>query len=131
MSRRTAIDDKYILSLVQKYIHKYIADSDCVDMSILKQICRAEKIKLFPYTSAQSLIKALGLEQHADDTDGFCIKNVIFFDDRRPDARQCTTVAHEMGHILLGHTKECLDKKVCEMQADSFAFRLLFPDRFV
>lgn len=125
------VDDKYIALRVQECLNKLSADIRRVDVAALKQICRAENIRLLPYSSqaTKALLKVLCLEDHAVDNCAFCIGNIVFWDDDRADECQRTDIAHELGHVLLGHTafgREALKTGSCEMQADSFAFRLLF-----
>ena len=61
---------------------------------------------------------------------------LIVYDDSRSTVESRLTVAHELGHILLGHdmkhtlyadTKEFDKKPKSEQQADMFALRLLCP----
>lgn len=59
----------------------------------------------------------------------------IIFDDTDTHGKQRFTVAHELGHILMGHElkngyytrKENLNKPTDETEADMFAARLLAP----
>lgn len=59
----------------------------------------------------------------------------IIFDDTDTRGKQRFTVAHELGHILMGHElkngyytrKENLNKPTDETEADMFAARLLAP----
>ncbi len=61
---------------------------------------------------------------------------VIVYDDRRPAERSRFTIAHELGHIFLGHELTRLKyadmdeferSAKSEQQADLFAYRLLCP----
>ena len=62
---------------------------------------------LADYHTGASSIALLGLEGMTKQTDGFCAvtKNhtYIFFDSTLPAGRQRFTIAHEMGHLVLGH----------------------------
>lgn len=106
-------------------------------------ICRKIRIKLYTYQNNIELINRLHLTQHTNNNDGFAtvINNhyVIFYDDTIiPSMRITFTVAHELGHILMGHiTKNNIvtrwnrgeetphDPK--ETGANQFAARLLAP----
>ena len=66
------------------------------------------------------------------DKDGW----IIIYDDLQPTVVSRYTVAHELGHILLGHelqhlkyaeTEEFHQKPKSEQYADQFAIRLLCP----
>nr|WP_302596425.1 ImmA/IrrE family metallo-endopeptidase [uncultured Cellulosilyticum sp.] len=74
--------------------------------------------------------------------DGFTIHKdgvfIILYNDELPEERINWTMAHEVGHILLGHTnnKNCLNKINCkneygcdveEVEANWFAAQLLMP----
>jgi len=61
---------------------------------------------------------------------------IIIYDDESPTENARFTIAHELGHIFLGHetthakylgAKEFKNKPVNEKQADMFALRLLCP----
>lgn len=63
-------------------------------------------------------------------------KWTIIYEDSDPKGRIRFTLAHELGHILLGHElvagfghyrKINTGRPVCEQQADEFAARLLAP----
>lgn len=64
------------------------------------------------------------------------IKWIIIYDDLQPTVVSRFTVAHELGHIFLGHelqrlkyadVEEFKRKPKSEQQADQFALRLLCP----
>lgn len=124
-----------IPTVAEELISKY-GYTDNVDVF---EICRREDIELLPFTDdrTKKIAVLLGMRLNMDVSDGFAFqvrgKQCIFYDDRRSAERQRSTVAHELGHIVLGHTwgfKSGVDCSRCEeMQADSFAFRLLYPER--
>ena len=62
---------------------------------------------LADYKTGGASIALLGLEGMTKQTDGFCAvtKNhtYIFFDSTLPAGRQRFTIAHEIGHLALGH----------------------------
>lgn len=52
--------------------------------------------------------------------------NLILYDDRiTNEGRRNWTIAHELGHVLLGHTEL---NKATEREADAFAAELLMPE---
>lgn len=55
---------------------------------------------------------------------------VIYYDDvNAGKARQRFSVAHEIGHIVLGHVdNDMVDSEEAELEANYFAGYLLFPD---
>lgn len=73
------------------------------------EICRHYGWVLADYRSGSRSIEALGLSEPMGQTDGFCTvtkhHTYIFFDSSLPVGRQRFTVAHEIGHLLLGHVK--------------------------
>ena len=119
-----------IATLAEKCLKATNTTTYPVDMV---ELCRQNDIKIMPYSNkyTQRAIEALGLQEHAKNNDGFAIRNIIFYDDTRSTERQRSTLAHEFAHIYLGHCKGCkgiVDCSNCqEMQADSFAFQILFP----
>lgn len=104
-------------------------------------VCRHYGWILSDYRDGAGSIQVLGLSELMEQTDGFCTvtkkHTYIFFDSSLPVGRQRFTVAHEIGHQLLGHvgpgmaTVENRDptgsEREEERQANQFAARLLAP----
>lgn len=96
---------------------------------------------LADYHTGASSIALLGLKELTKQTDGFCAvtKNhaYIFFDSTLPAGRQRFTIAHEVGHLVLGHVapggvttvnrEPTPGDDPIERQANQFAARLLAP----
>lgn len=69
------------------------------------------------------------------DDDGFCINDkIIVYNNQKSRNRYRFTVAHELGHILLGHNSGSAPSKInlyskneVERNANSFAAELLAP----
>lgn len=68
------------------------------------------------------------------------VKATIFINSQRPDERKLFTLAHEIGHFLLGHNGTNFridrdiyskDKDVYETEANFFAAALLMPEKDV
>lgn len=93
------------------------------------------------YARSYDVLKLTGLDAITQETDGFCInldgKYHIFYDDTLPVPRQRFTIAHEIGHIVLGHvpdgSRTRRNREISardrpeETQANQFAARLLAP----
>ncbi len=57
----------------------------------------------------------------------------IGFNENHPWCRRRFTIAHEIGHLLMGHTcnKNLFDKLHNETEANTFAAELLMPKQFL
>ena len=111
-------------------------------------------IPVLGYARAEPLLCALGLERHCADNDGFAVhidgRWCVFLSDEATEENRNFTLAHELGHILLGHVMEekqdtsgkqvrytrenrrewagGLDRvDVMEREANMFAARMLSP----
>lgn len=69
-----------------------------------------------------------------DQTDGIQVilgeEAVIGYNDDRHPNRKRFTVAHEIGHLILGHTQQDYDsdnKNIDDVEANQFAAELLMP----
>lgn len=107
----------------------------------MSQICEHYGWILRSYQGGLRSIELLGLTGLMEKTDGFCAvtKNhvYIFYDRTMPVGRQRFTVAHEIGHLMLGHVGPGMattqnreptgTEKPEEQQANQFAARLLAP----
>lgn len=72
------------------------------------------------------------LQKKSNDGFGFMRPDgiyVIVINDAQPIERQRFTIAHELGHFVLGHfSKKDLDEETKEAEANFFAARLLAPN---
>lgn len=110
-------------------------------------LCKEEGFTMVPYSckDAREMTELIGVSDLMNRTDGFFCRiedmALLFWDDKRPKARQRATVAHELAHDLLGDLhhgqyqhvcqtcdKPCDCKENVELKADALAFNLLFPD---
>ena len=105
--------------------------TQCPNISqLLASICRANGIRVFPYSNARAkaLAERIGIAEQLQNGIGFSIRAddvyCIFYDDSAPHLESQYVVAHELGHILLGHlTKKqgTLDTDYMESEANAFA----------
>ena len=96
---------------------------------------------LADYQEGKTAIDLLGLSSLTEGTDGFCTMTdhftYIFYNSGLPVGRQRFTVAHEIGHLVLGHVGRgrvtTINREPSpqgsqeETQANQFAARLLAP----
>lgn len=104
-------------------------------------ICRNYGIRVRSYQDSSDVLRGLGLLHMTDRTDGFLTyisgAPVIFYDQRCVPGRQRFTIAHELGHYLLGHVMPgqvtAINREPApgdspqERQANQFAARVLAP----
>ena len=104
-------------------------------------ICKHLGIRVYSYQDAEQAIKNGNLAEIANRTDGLSFYNrdapVILFNQTLLPARNRFTIAHEIGHIVLGHVKPgqatlrnrepAPDDDSAETAANQFAARLLAP----
>lgn len=109
----------------------------------ISDICHNAGVRIYTYRENQELIKSYKFSCHARNNDGFSTMinkhYVIFYNDTIvPYGRTKFTLAHELGHILLGHitdngvaTRWNNDEEAPpdpqETAANQFAARLLAP----
>lgn len=70
-------------------------------------ICAKYGVVLRSYKSGKPLIELLGLTQQCEISDGFAVRSgsryLVFYNGEQIPGRIRFTIAHELGHILLGH----------------------------
>lgn len=75
----------------------------------LNAVCRKLKIRVLSYSDGSRIIERAHLGQAVHRTDGmtFYMRKtpVILFDEKMIPPRIKFTIAHELGHIVLGHVK--------------------------
>lgn len=81
---------------------------DCLPVD-LNAICRKLGIRVLSYGKNMRMIERTNLAPTVRRADGvtFYVREtpVILFDETRPQPRARFTVAHEVGHIILGHVR--------------------------
>lgn len=107
----------------------------------LNPVCRRLKIRVLSYGKNTEMIERANLSQAVRRTDGMTFyageTPIVLFDEKVLPARVKFTVAHELGHIILGHVKPGSITTVNrephpgdapeEQAANQFAARLLAP----
>ena len=107
----------------------------------VSRICRRYGVTLRSYQVGAPLIRELGLEAQCDISDGFTVRSgdrcYVFYNMEQPPGRVRFTIAHELGHVLLGHlgdgehtvyNRESSSENAPEEHtANVFASRLLAP----
>lgn len=73
----------------------------------VSRICGAYGVTLRSCQAGAPLIRALGLETQCGSSDGFTVRSggrcYVFYNAEQQPGRVRFTIAHELGHILLGH----------------------------
>lgn len=121
---------------------KILVDCDIRSLPVnVGAICKQRRYKLYAYSRNEDLLINSGLCEQSRMTDGFTVRTdtdyAIFYNDANPVPRQRFTVAHEIGHIVLGHIGDgeyttinrepTPNDDSLETQANQFAVRLLAP----
>lgn len=102
----------------------------------LAKICKDYSIKVISYQSAGELPNILGVNPSCPGCAIMCGDHAfILFDKECSEAERLFTVAHELGHIILGHLS-CHNNKenrahFRELEANAFAAVLIANDFFV
>lgn len=101
---------------------------------MLDDICKAYGVRLLSYETGKDVLRRAHLEDAAARTAGlaFYLRGtpVILFDETRPPMELLFVIAHELGHIMLGHLtfRRDFDERLpdsAEREADSFAIQLV------
>lgn len=98
----------------------------------LATIAKLNNITILKYSDSKQNLSGDGFSLNVNGV------NVIYYNDKKPKARIRFTLAHELGHCLLGHLKfgktynrnserDFKDMDVFEMQANVFARDILMP----
>lgn len=127
---------------VYKTPYQLLIDSNISALPVrVSEICKQHGWTLTSYDGGKNVISSLGLSHLTSETDGFCLRNrgkyYILYDRRLSIQRQRFIVAHEIGHIALGHVDrtQCTtanfppawDCEPDELAANLYAARLVAP----
>lgn len=133
------------LFLIEKTLKQFRKDYDIREypldcFTLLRQIVISGKIRLGVLTSDDLSSGFEAATSYLPEINEYCIilPNVPQDWKERSSWRRCNfTVAHELGHILLGHLQLPLKVKSQELgiaendEADEFAGRLLMPEKLI
>lgn len=117
---------KHAIKLAQDLIEdSKIKESPVSLQKVIEHLQTKQNISIQKYSFSD---KISGLLVQLKD-DGGNENTVIGFNENHPWCRRRFTIAHEIGHFLLGHTcnKDQLAKTHEEKEADIFASELLAP----
>lgn len=103
----------------------------------LNAVCRHLGVRTLDYFQGRPIIKELGLENRWRSNDGFLVRcdgqALIFYHPSIPEPRRRFTIAHEIGHYVLGHGGDLVNREPSsrdnpiEQEANRFAASLLSP----
>lgn len=87
---------------------RVLLDTDTRELPVkISRICGDYGVTLRSYQTGEPLIRALGLEAQCEASDGFTVRSggrcYVFYNAEQTPGRVRFTIAHELGHILLGH----------------------------
>lgn len=90
---------------------RVLLDTDTRELPVkVSRICGAYGVTLRSYQAGAPLIRSLGLEAQCEASDGFTVRSggrcYVFYNMEQPPGRVRFTIAHELGHVLLGHLGE-------------------------
>lgn len=106
-----------------------------VRLSEIKQIIERSGWEIYSYKEAFDIIEQYHLQEMAEKNDSFAThigdKTVIFYDDKISQLDFPYILAHEIGHIVLGHLDITDDIYIKERDCNCFANELLgyIPNR--
>ena len=121
---------------------RVLLDTNTQELPVkVSRICRAYGVTLRSYQSGEQIIRALGLAGQCAVCDGFTVRSgghcYVFYNMAQTPGRVRFTIAHELGHVLLGHLGEgehtiynrepSPEDAPEEHAANIFASRLLAP----
>lgn len=122
-------DSRSNLGLAKKMARQLLSDANITSIPILLK----DVVKYVPDLSVEG-------REFEDEISGLQIsykgKYFICYNSNHPVKRNRFTVAHEIAHIVLGHTSPCSKKSLgskdpSEAEADQFAAELLMPLKFL
>lgn len=121
---------------------KVLLETGTNDLPVkVSRICGAYGVTLRSYEAGAPMIRAMDLEAQCGVSDGFTVRigerSYVFYNAEQPPGRVRFTIAHELGHILLGHLSDgehtvynrepSPEDAPEEHTANVFASRLLAP----
>lgn len=128
-----------IIELTNRYILKSSVTSLPVDFCKLKELLSKHGFEVLSYNSGAEIIRKLGLCDYAKTHKAFTAVfddiKLVMYRDTLSLSEKLFCLAHELGHIVLGHTPTGISGKsdddthssTQECEADDFAYALLAP----
>lgn len=121
---------------------KFLIDCNVASLPVdVAGVCVKRGYILRNYKEGEQIIEIFGLSNQKSLSDGFTVRHkgqyYIFYNEQCSPGRQRFTIAHELGHIVLGHLDDGQYTEINrepapgnapeETQANQFAARLLAP----
>lgn len=120
----------YIRHKVNNFISKSNLHGD-INLSGLIKAANRMNIMVKPYSSSKRMLLMLRLTKESNNAPALCVKDqdniMVFYDDALSEDETIFAIAHEIGHIELGHNINCKHNTRQEKEADTFAHYLLSP----
>lgn len=128
-----------IIEMTNKYLLATGISALPIDFSCLYTLLTEQGFKILSYRQGHNLLKKLQLQKYSQDHKAFTIIlgdiRVVMYRDSISTAEKLFCLAHELGHIVLGHTPEGIlgksNSDECdsaqEREADNFAYAFLAP----
>lgn len=120
------------IAFARELANKLLSDADVhsspvVMAHIVKYLKTKYSLRVLPYKLGK---KTSGVQATNDDI------IIIAYNDKQHPHRQRFTVAHEIGHLIIGHTHKGNDydpdsKDIHEVEANAFAAELLMPENWL
>lgn len=128
-------DKRNIIRLTNDYIVQQKVYILPVTAERLRALLSKQGFKLWSYVEGKDIIDKYDLHGELK-YDAFTISgdlNVVFYNDELSVSQRLFSIAHELGHIVLGHVPQGIRNKnnkiknEQELEADAFAYQLLAP----
>lgn len=132
----------YDYTQARDMVWKILIQENVTELPVkISALCKNAGAKVLSYSKKRALLDKLDLLKHSKKTDGFTLsyrgQYIIFYNDVCSAPRIRFTLAHELGHILLGHISPgevtLINREPSprdnplEQAANVFASRLLAP----
>lgn len=93
-----------------------------IGLTEIQQIIKHFGWKLYSYKKTSDIIESYGLKEMTESNDSFAAniddRIIIFYDDSIPRLDCTHILAHEIGHIVLGHLNDVDDIYTKERDCD-------------
>ncbi len=120
----------YIRHKVSNFISKSNLHGN-ITLSGLVKAANRMNIMVKPYSSSKRMLLMLRLTKESNNVPALCVKDqdniMIFYDDALSEDETIFAIAHEIGHIELGHNITFKHNDRQEKEANTFAHYLLTP----